>query len=475
MKFTLRNLGRLSEATVDLDKDLILLTGPNNTSKTYVAHAIYGLCKHYAGTSPAETMHALDEFIKSKPDPEHLSIDLIEFVETHLDRILESLTTSYQREIASVFATTQDFVARTEVELTISRNQMSDGIRRLRELSIDKELQYGRRTAPIFIRKSAGNSVWAFERGARLAAAREEPDGEDATSPILMASRSEAVLAIHFAFFKRLGSPFILTAERSAVQLFSRELSLRRTELVDDLLGMIRNGGSRGSQAGDLAEALERRAKRYPLAIHDSLLSANDAATWRKRSSPFRAIADRMDRDVLRGTIHVDEDGGVAFQPTPEGPGLTLHLASSSVKSLAGLSLFLRHIGQMDDFLIIDEPELNLHPDNQRRVARVLARLARAGVKVLISTHSDYVIRELNNLIMLSADSSGDLRRRHGYEEEETLSPAKVGAYLFDGRRANPIDVAPTGVEVETIDREINALNAASQDIYFSLFGKTDA
>jgi hypothetical protein len=40
MRFTLQSLGRLDEATIDLSKDLILLTGPNNTSKTYVAHSI---------------------------------------------------------------------------------------------------------------------------------------------------------------------------------------------------------------------------------------------------------------------------------------------------------------------------------------------------------------------------------------------------------------------------------------------------
>jgi predicted ATPase len=137
--------------------------------------------------------------------------------------------------------------------------------------------------------------------------------------------------------------------------------------------------------------------------------------------------------------------------------------------------LFLRHHAQKDQLLVIDEPELNLHPDNQRRVARVLARLARGGVKALISTRSDYVIREINNLIMLSADRDGSLRRRHGYEEEETLSPAQVGAYLFDATHARPLKVEPTGIEVETIDREINALNTVSQDIYFSLFGKAGA
>lgn len=52
--------------------------------------------------------------------------------------------------------------------------------------------------------------------------------------------------------------------------------------------------------------------------------------------------------------------------------------------------------------LIIDEPELNLHPDNQRKMAGLLARLVNCGVKVLVTTHSDYLIRELNNRVMLN-------------------------------------------------------------------------
>jgi hypothetical protein len=88
----------------------------------------------------------------------------------------------------------------------------------------------------------------------------------------------------------------------------------------------------------------------------------------------------------------------------------------------------------------------------------------------MISTHSDYIIREINNAIMLSADEGGELRQKYGYEAEDTITPDRVGAYLFDAKRAHPIEVKPTGIEVETIEREINNLNASSQDIYFTLF-----
>jgi hypothetical protein len=268
-----------------------------------------------------------------------------------------------------------------------------------------------------------------------------------------------------------LGHMHVLTAERAAIQLFSRELSLKRTELVDELLKLKSSPRADGGHA--IGEMLEQRAQRYSLAIRDSLRIANDLTSYKARSSSFAPLADLLERGLLGGSIRVDENGEMLFHPNESDTRLSLHLASSSVKSLAGLSFYLRHIADKGQFLIIDEPELNLHPDNQRRVARVLARLVRSGVKVLISTHSDYIIRELNNLIMLSADKDGSVRQRLGYDEAETLSPSQVGAYLFDPERANPIEVTPTGIEVATIDREINALNTVSQDIFFSLFGST--
>ena len=43
MKLTVKNLGPIEEVTVDLSKDLIVLTGQNNTGKTYLTNLICGL------------------------------------------------------------------------------------------------------------------------------------------------------------------------------------------------------------------------------------------------------------------------------------------------------------------------------------------------------------------------------------------------------------------------------------------------
>ena len=81
---------------------------------------------------------------------------------------------------------------------------------------------------------------------------------------------------------------------------------------------------------------------------------------------------------------------------------------------------------------MVDEPELNLHPANQRRIARLFARLVNLGVKVFITTHSDYIVKELNTLIMLNHDKP-HLKRiaeENGYQQSELIRSDQVKVYM---------------------------------------------
>ena len=62
--------------------------------------------------------------------------------------------------------------------------------------------------------------------------------------------------------------------------------------------------------------------------------------------------------------------------------------SSSSVRSLLDIGFYLKHIAKKGDLLMIDEPELNLHPENQRRVARLIAKLVNYGIKIFVTTIS---------------------------------------------------------------------------------------
>ncbi len=100
-----------------------------------------------------------------------------------------------------------------------------------------------------------------------------------------------------------------------------------------------------------------------------------------------------------------------------------MHIALSTVKVFFALFFYLKHNAENGDYLMIDEPELNLHPENQRKVARLLTQLVNAGLKVVVSTHSDYFVRELSNLLMLHHDFLGklELQDKYGYYENSYI------------------------------------------------------
>ncbi|TMC21370.1 MAG: hypothetical protein E6J34_09750 [Chloroflexi bacterium] len=49
--------------------------------------------------------------------------------------------------------------------------------------------------------------------------------------------------------------------------------------------------------------------------------------------------------------------------------------------------------------MIIDEPEMNLHPIAQVKIIEFLTTLVNAGLHILITTHSTYVVDHLGNLL----------------------------------------------------------------------------
>ena len=146
-----------------------------------------------------------------------------------------------------------------------------------------------------------------------------------------------------------------------------------------------------------------------------------------------------------------------------------LHMTSSAVKSLFGLWFYLEHQAAAGSVLMIDEPELNIHPANQRQLARLLARLVNAGLFVVISTHSDYIVREFNSLIMLNQPAGKSLRRKHRYRDDEILDPDMIGAYLFDEETITEFKITQEdGIHATTFDEVITLMNTVNNDIYFS-------
>ena len=144
-------------------------------------------------------------------------------------------------------------------------------------------------------------------------------------------------------------------------------------------------------------------------------------------------LAKQFEESLLAGAVRVESSGAnyPSFLYRPRGweEDLPLMRTSSMVSELAPVVLYLRHVVQRDDVLIVEEPEAHLHPAMQAAFARELARLVHLGVRVVLTTHSEWLLEQIGNLVRLSALPKG---RRSGIAGAEVaLEPSQVGAWLF--------------------------------------------
>jgi len=149
-----------------------------------------------------------------------------------------------------------------------------------------------------------------------------------------------------------------------------------------------------------------------------------------------------------------------------------VYVASSSIKSLFLIDLYINSLAEKNGMLIIDEPELNLHPDNQRKMAGLLARLVNSGVKVLVTTHSDYLIRELNNRVMLNLDvqDKDAIMKSAKITKQDILRPEQIKAYsLKTDHKIHNVSVDKYGINMEIFDDLIADANELADKIYYGI------
>lgn len=261
--------------------------------------------------------------------------------------------------------------------------------------------------------------------------------------------------------------PYFFPAERSSIHFFSNELLQKKANTLNEVAKIIQSNDAENSikkikENGTLIP-------RYPLVINDYLSYSSDFKYFAKQAlSEFEDLAKELER-ILEGKISVDAYGSLEFKPKGTRKKIPLYLSSSMVKSFGGLVIYLRYLAREHDYIIIDEPELNLHPSTQVKLARLLAKMANRGIKLLMSTHSDYIISELSNLILLADDFKGKkaLQKKYNYKKDDFIKAEDVGVYAFQNDTIEEVSTTEQGIEIDKIRKVIGDMNQRSNDIYY--------
>ncbi len=453
MELKIANLGNLSKGIVNINRPLTIFCGPNNTGKTYVSYLIYSLLRPY---------HLVDE--SELLDIDQLLIDSTMTIELDTQKLF-SFRKNRIKELTGglegIFGISSDDAERLFKDLKIDfLSSQNDFTKEIHSLSFERffEPEY----CSIKVSKEKGSSNITLEKkGGNIPKNRDFFFRYNMTTGI---------------YNQLVSYPFvgaqIFPVERNSIYTFNKELSIQRNELIEQMQALKDN-----NRLGfETVDRLLGRSTRYPQAIRDCLNVANDMSHIQKTKSEYFHFAEEMEKSLLGGTLAVSKDGEMIFR-TQSRRTMPIHMSASIVKTLASLFFYLKHIARNGELIIIDEPEMNLHPDAQVLLARMFARMINEGLFLLISTHSDYIIRELNNLITIgSLKTENKTFQTLEYNEKETLKSSDVGVYLFKHIRKGsmkseivPVEVSKDGFEVETIDNVIYDLNRTSDNLIYQL------
>ncbi len=148
-------------------------------------------------------------------------------------------------------------------------------------------------------------------------------------------------------------------------------------------------------------------------------------------------LGEGIEKAILQGRVNIKLSKEInypifSYQPNGWKEDIPLANASSMVSEVAPIVLFLRYKINPGMLIIIEEPESHLHPSMQVELTRQLAKLVKLGIRIVVTTHSEWLIEALANIVHRSnipKNKKGSIS-----SEKIELNEDQVGVWLFQNK-----------------------------------------
>ena len=455
MHVTIENFGPIRRVDFDLSKDLSVIFGKNNVGKSYTITAVYLLLKVLrqelgdhpsdlyksallqtarqpdatSGVSPAQ---AVGKALRDRFEHDRTARDLpaTDALTTLATRTLAALGGPLTEAFASSFAGVAGLSNWTQNEslgLTLHTAALSLTFRAADDQLILAEVHLHRPVRARLVKNNRpatgaanGDLILYFEEGVA-----DPTRDADAVWPALwmVTGFFHAELRAHaHAIYYLPASRSGLYPTFSALGALLAELSKSRHLLKSPIT----------------LPSLTQPVADYFLHLAGLHTTAS--------ANPVFGVGVALEQELLGGEINVNpQTKQLTFRQQGQ-PALDVAFSSSMVSELAPVVAFLKYLlphtapttveateateaagaAPAHTLLFIEEPEAHLHPEVQVKLLTLFARLTRHHVKVVMTSHSNYMFNQLSNLLL-----TGE------------LAPERVGSYLMEatalGSVINPV------------------------------------
>lgn len=168
----------------------------------------------------------------------------------------------------------------------------------------------------------------------------------------------------------------------------------------------------------------------------DFIADVNDMSNVLRNSQMVPTALIEQLHKIMEGKVQ-KEDGKYVY--LTEGLNMPISAAASSIREIAPLQLLATKASMGQTAILIEEPEAHLHPNKQRMMADVVGCIHKTGAFVHLTTHSDYFLRRINELILFqryadnhSEEETSKLSERTGISISFSIDSKKSVAYLVE-------------------------------------------
>lgn len=158
---------------------------------------------------------------------------------------------------------------------------------------------------------------------------------------------------------------------------------------------------------------------------------------------------------------------------------LPLTAAASSIKELSPFLFYLKNWAKFQFSFCIEEPEAHLHPTMQKDIADLLASCLNKGMFFQMTTHSDYFLQRINQLLLLGELRKTDseryetFRKEHDLNQRFFLDKENVCCYYFYEEGENikiaPLTLGKMGIPMKSFSGIVEELTSFGDDLEIAL------
>lgn len=446
MRITVENLGAIRSGTFEL-KPLTVFVGHNNTGKTWAAYGISSIfstiglrsyTKRFNEGKLEETYPDIENLIKTLFEKGNANIDIINFFENNGIKFINNIAKLSQIWMNKFLGT--DNVSFEKLSMVIIEDKDFKNIsRRLLNSTLDAQISPEfEGNSIINIRKEKGNPSIIFYL--------TENKRDEMPKEILIGDIHKIIFRyIHDCLYYNV---WYLPSERTGFV----SLSTSQIHMIDDT-DRLTGDTTRLQKLPNYSNAfliptpIRQMVSLLGITTNPSKFNSVLAKRMKRtKLKNFFGLADVLEKEIMGGILEFEKNETTKelsnlcykFKDAPE-TFLELPAVSSTVRDLALLSVYLKCYMEKEDLIIIDEPEMNLHPLAQVKFAELVGMMVNAGLNVILTTHSPYIVDHLSNLIKAKKKSNSkniDNLKNLFYLKDSNafIRKDKVGIYLFENR-----------------------------------------